>query len=93
MTLDRYLDGNAYASALIELFGREMTDAMSCCGGCEAKQPLAALRVYDQAPGTVLRCPSCDTVQLVAVQRPAGLRFHFAGLRWIDSTSAEARAR
>jgi hypothetical protein len=92
MTSDRYIDGNAYASALIELFGREMTDAMSCCAGCGATQPLAALRVYSDAPGAVMRCPGCDTVQMVAVERPTGVRFHFAGLRWVDSLrSAPAR--
>jgi coenzyme F420-reducing hydrogenase beta subunit len=90
MTLDRYLDGNAFASALVELFGREMTDSMSCCGECEAINPLGALVVYDQAPGHVVRCPGCGSVQLVAVDRPGGLRFHFAGLRWVESLRSAA---
>ena len=85
MTTDRFIDGNAIAAALHELFGREMTDAMSCCGGCEAVTRLGALVVYDQAPGTVVRCPGCGAVQMVAVERPEGLRFHFVGLRWVQS--------
>jgi hypothetical protein len=36
MTTDDHVDANALGGALIELFGREMTDAMSCCAGCGA---------------------------------------------------------
>lgn len=85
MTGDRYVDGNAFASALTELFGREMSDAMSCCGGCAATARLGELHVYDQGPGDVVRCPSCETVQLVAIERPTGLRFYFGALRWVQS--------
>lgn len=85
MTSTGYVDGNAMASALMELFGREMTDARSCCNGCGAIHPLGALVVHDRAPGSVLRCPGCGTVELVAVERPSGLRFYFAALRWVEA--------
>lgn len=85
MTTDAHVDGNAVGGALIELFGREMTDARSCCAGCGAINLLGAMIVYDRAPGHIVRCPTCQTVILVIVQRPAGLRFHFAGLRWVES--------
>jgi uncharacterized Zn finger protein len=83
MTTDAHVDGNAMGGALTDLFGREMTDAMSCCADCGAVNPLGALLVYDRAPGTVARCPGCGAVELVAVERPSGLRFYFAALRWV----------
>ena len=85
MTSDSHVDGNALGGALMELFGREMTDARTCCAGCGAINRLGELAVYDHAPGAVVRCPDCDAVILVTVERPTGLRFHFAALQWVES--------
>lgn len=85
MTSDAYVDGNALGGALMELFGRDMTDAQSCCAECGAIHRLGALLVYDRSPGRVVRCPACDAVVIVAVERPTGLRFHFAALRWVEA--------
>ena len=85
MTTDAPVDGNALAGPLILLFGREMTDARCCCAACGAVHRLGALPVYDRAPGSVARCPGCDTVLMVAIQGPTGLRFYFAALRWVDA--------
>ena len=85
MTTDAHVDGNALGGALMELFGREMTDARGRCAECGAINRLGALIVYDHAPGDVVRCPGCDAVILVAVARPTGLRFHFAALQWVES--------
>lgn len=59
------LDGNAIAGALFEHFGIEMTAASGSCIHCEAANPIAKLRVYNRAPGTVVRCPSCGEVVIV----------------------------
>lgn len=91
MTTTGHVDANALAGALMELFGREMTDTRSCCAGCGAINRLGALLVYGQAPGSVVRCPGCGTVELVAVERPAGLRFYFTGLRWLDAVQGQSR--
>jgi hypothetical protein len=85
MTSDPHVDGNAMGGALMDLFGREMTDARSCCAGCGDVHRLGTLIVYDRAPGNVMRCPSCGGVMLVAVERPTGLRFYFAAVRWVDA--------
>ena len=85
MTSDAHVDGNAMAGLLMELFGREMTDARSCCSDCGAVNRLGALIVYDRGLGDVARCPDCGAVILVAVERPSGLRFHVAGLRWVEA--------
>jgi hypothetical protein len=85
MTTDAHVDGNAMGGPLMDLFGREMTDANSCCDGCGAVHPLGALIVYDRAPGKVMRCPACGGVMLVAAERPSGLRFNFVSVRWVEA--------
>jgi hypothetical protein len=62
------LDGNAIAGLLSEAFGGEMTSAASVCAHCGAKHPVAELRVYLRAPGTVVRCAGCGQVVMVLVE-------------------------
>src|SRR5205085_9732839 len=54
---DLRLDGNAAAGVLAEIFAVEMTAAIGTCAHCGAANPIGAVQVYAQAPGTVLRCP------------------------------------
>jgi hypothetical protein len=69
------LDGNAIGGLLIEVFGMDMTAAPSTCGTCGASRRVAELAVYGPAPGTVVRCRTCDSVLMVNARgaRP-GLR-------------------
>ncbi|HEY6057780.1 MAG TPA: DUF6510 family protein [Candidatus Limnocylindrales bacterium] len=59
---DQILDGNAVAGVLAAALGVDMTDVPSRCAHCGATNVVAELRAYVRAPGTVLRCPSCDGV-------------------------------
>jgi hypothetical protein len=61
------LDGNSIGGLMIDVFGTEMTVALSTCATCGASGPVAELAVYGQAPGTVVRCRSCDAVLMVFV--------------------------
>jgi hypothetical protein len=61
------LDGNAIAGLLVEVFGNEMTTATGVCGSCGASGVVAELEVYLAAPGTVVRCRSCEAVLMVLV--------------------------
>jgi hypothetical protein len=61
------LDGNAIAGQLVEVFGAELTTATGTCGSCGASGAVAELVVYVQAPGTVVRCRSCESVLMVLV--------------------------
>ena len=61
------LDGNAIAGQLVEVFGAELTTATGTCAGCGASGVVAELMVYVQAPGTVVRCRSCESVLMVLV--------------------------
>lgn len=58
------LDGNAAAGLLAEIFTFEMTSAEGTCAHCKRSGPLGTLLLYGGEMGTVLRCPTCDGVQL-----------------------------
>jgi hypothetical protein len=58
-----WLDGNAIAGLLEELFATEMTTVDRGCGACGAHSAVGAHRLYRGA-GAVLRCPVCGDVAL-----------------------------
>jgi hypothetical protein len=61
------LDGNAIAGDLFAVFAREMTAVVGRCRNCATASAVAELCVYPRAPGTVVRCPSCQAVVIVLV--------------------------
>jgi hypothetical protein len=64
------LDGNAAAGLLAEIFAFEMTSAESTCAHCGRTEPLGNLMVYGRQIGTVMRCPTCEQVQMRIVYIP-----------------------
>jgi Family of unknown function (DUF6510) len=64
------LDGNATAGDLTVVFAFDATTAVTTCAACRDTHPVATLHAYVQAPGMVLRCASCDAVQLRVVRSP-----------------------
>ncbi|MBO0732399.1 MAG: hypothetical protein J2P57_24265 [Acidimicrobiaceae bacterium] len=80
------LDGNAVAGPLREVFARDMTEALACCGSCGQVGPVGAAPLYmsGHAPGAVLRCARCDEVLLVLVERQGRWRLGTAGLKWLE---------
>jgi hypothetical protein len=65
----RWLDGNAVAGLLVEVFGAEMTTAVRGCASCGAQRPVGAHRAY-VGMGAVLRCPVCGDVGLRVTALP-----------------------
>lgn len=65
-----YLDGNALAGPLAEIFTTDVSAAVGRCAACGLTGPVASLRVYGPAPGLVARCPGCDEVMLRLVRSP-----------------------
>ena len=61
------VDGNAIGGLMHEVFGTEMTAAASVCGNCGDARPVAELVVYLQAPGTVVRCRTSDSMLMIFV--------------------------
>jgi Zn finger protein HypA/HybF involved in hydrogenase expression len=72
------LDGNAIGGLLREIFTIEMTDARGTCASCGAVNEVGRVQVYVHAPGTVVRCPSCEQVLMRIVRGK--------GRYWIDMT-------
>ncbi|MGC4795899.1 DUF6510 family protein [Micromonospora saelicesensis] len=63
-----WVDGNALAGPLGEIMGTDLTVAELTCAGCRTTRPLAAMRVFDRAPGLVARCPGCEDVVMRVVR-------------------------
>lgn len=68
------LDGNAIAGTMLDVFGRDMTADVGTCGRCGWTAPLAEVAVYSAGypaghPGVVARCPECEQLLMVIVQR------------------------
>jgi hypothetical protein len=78
------LDGNAIAGPLCECFGAEMTTARGTCTHCGAVSQIGELRVYNRAPGTVVRCPTCAQVVIVLVAIHSTLRANLDGFHLED---------
>ena len=87
MTSDNHVDGNAMGGLLMDVFGREMTDALGGCASCGSTHVVAELIVFRSGPGDVLRCPSCASVLMVATPVPSGPRVYFSNLRWLASST------
>ena len=73
------LDGNAIGGLLLDVFGSEMTTATGVCGSCGASAVVAELTVYMRAPGTVVRCRSCESVLMRVSVIPSD-RYSTSGL-------------
>jgi hypothetical protein len=61
------MDGNAAAGILQEIFALEITTASGTCDHCGVTGLIGEVHVYMHAPGTVLRCPHCDSVLMKVV--------------------------
>jgi Family of unknown function (DUF6510) len=78
-----WLDGNALAGLLQDVFGAELTRAPRRCQSCGAVRPVGAHRLYRGA-GVVLRCPVCGDVALLVATLPDRHILHLAGTWHID---------
>ena len=59
-----YLDGNAVAGDLSNIFTMDVTVAEGQCAHCGAKKRFAEAHVYMRGPGVVVRCVVCEHVLL-----------------------------
>jgi hypothetical protein len=70
------LDGNVMAGVLREVFAVDVTTATGQCAGCGQVNAVAQMVVYADGPGTVGRCPGCESVVLRVARGP--------GRAWLD---------
>jgi Family of unknown function (DUF6510) len=81
------LDGNAIGGLLLDVFGEEMTTATSVCAGCGAVRQVAELHVYLRAPGTIVRCRSCENVVMVLAEIRGVTCVDLRGLTRLEPTA------
>ena len=82
------LDGNAAAGMLSEIFAHEMTTAHSTCAHCGHAGPLGSLTLYGAQMGMVLRCPSCDGVQMRIVSARGRYMIDMRGMSLLQIEAA-----
>jgi len=80
----RHLDGNATAGALDEFFAFDVTVAVTTCATCRHGHAIAELRAYLDGPGIVLRCASCEAVQLRVVRSPHRAWLDLSGVAMVE---------
>ncbi len=78
------LDGNAVAGLLREIFTMEMTTAGATCAHCGTVNEVGRIMVYLHAPGTVMRCPSCEQVMMKVVHGPGRYWIDMSGTRTME---------
>ena len=76
------LDGNAAAGRLSDVVVFDTTAAQTRCGACGMTAPLGAYHVYADAPGMVVRCPTCEAMAMRIAQTP--------GHTWLDMSGVAA---
>ena len=84
MTESDFVDGNALAGPLREIFAVEVTTATGRCTSCGRNDTVASLRVYTHSPGLVARCPGCDAVMLRLVRGPDRAWLDVRGVLCLD---------
>jgi hypothetical protein len=75
-----FIDGNAAASLLQEIFVLDATTAQIQCASCGFTEPVGSLRLYAAPMGAILRCNHCDCILLRATHTPHG--------RWLEMPQA-----
>jgi len=74
-------DGNAAAGDLSDVFAFDVTMARTTCAACGDTRPLAELHAYMRAPGSVLRCATCEAVQIRLVRTDRRAWVELTGVR------------
>ena len=86
---DDRLDGNAIGGLLGEIFAVEMTSARQTCAGCGTVHAVGKVDVYVNAPGVVVRCPSCTQVLMRIVRGRGKAWLDLSGTRSLEFAVAE----
>lgn len=76
-----HIDGNGVAGMFAEALGVDITTAVVTCAGCGHGGPFAQAHVYDQGPGVVARCTTCEAVLARLVRTPTDAWLDLRGAR------------
>jgi Family of unknown function (DUF6510) len=83
-----FLDGNAAAGELGELFRFDVTAAIAECTTCGRTGALAQAHLYNRAPGIVVRCEHCQNPLVRPVRTPARSWLDLRGITYLQITAS-----
>ncbi len=86
-----YLDGNAAAGELSDIFTTDITAAEGQCAHCGATKRFAEAHVYMQGPGLVARCAVCEQVLLRIVSLHQRVLLDVRGMTYLRIDTSELR--
>jgi hypothetical protein len=86
-----YLDGNAAAGELSDIFAMDVTTAQGQCTHCGATGLFAEAHVYMQCPGVVARCAVCEHVLLRLVNVRERVFLDVRGLTYLSLDTAQVQ--
>ena len=84
-----YVDGNAAAGELSEIFAVDVTAAEGQCAHCGATKRLAEAHLYMQCPGVVARCADCEHVLLRFVSVRQRVFLDVRGMTYLSFGTSE----
>lgn len=84
-----YVDGNAAAGRLSNVFSVDITAAEGQCGSCGATRRFAEAHVYMEGPGTVARCCVCDHALLRVVRTRHSIFLDLHGMTYFRFDTME----
>jgi hypothetical protein len=84
-----YLDGNAAAGALSEVFAMDVTAAEGQCAHCGAIKRFAEAQLYMQCPGLVARCAICARVLLRLVNARQRVFLDLRGMTYLSLDTSQ----
>lgn len=84
-----YLDGNAAAGELSEIFAMDVTAAEGRCAHCAATKRFAEAHVYMHGPGLVARCAVCEQVLLRIVSLDQRVLLDVRGMTYLSIDTSE----
>ena len=79
-----FLDVNAAAGELNQIFSLDVTRAVGQCNFCEMTGPLAESYVYAMEPGMIVRCSNCKNVLMRVVTNARHVWADMRGLRYLQ---------
>lgn len=89
-TTTAFLDGNAAAGELREIFVLELTEATTQCASCGKIAAFAEARVYGMEPGLVARCSGCDNPLMRVVKTSGRVWLDLRGLQFLQFATSSA---
>ena len=86
---DDYLDGNAAAGELSNIFAMDVTAAEGQCAHCGATKRFAEAHLYMQGPGLVARCAACEQVLLRLVNARQRVFLDVRGMTYLSLDTSQ----